>query len=123
MFNYNPFGNNEDDGRDKRRCFTQSQKNEILYQQNNKCAMCGRRLDPRTTEFDHEKAWADRGRTITQNGRALHAECHKVKHHNKKVEAANKKSKSKKKASPNPLGMGVPDLKIPEFKMPKGGFF
>lgn len=32
--------------RDGRRAFTQTQKNEILYQQNSKCAKCHEMLDP-----------------------------------------------------------------------------
>ena len=55
--------------RDSRRTFTITQKKEILYQQNNKCAICHRKLDPRAIEFDHGKPWADGGRTITQMDR------------------------------------------------------
>lgn len=56
--------------RDRRRSFTRTQKNEILYQQDNKCAVCHNKLDPRATEFDHEKPWASGGRTVIANDRA-----------------------------------------------------
>ena len=72
---------NDDDRRDRRRAFTQSQKASILYQQNNLCARCHQPLDPRAIEFDHHKPWADSGRTVTWNGRALCANCHKIVTH------------------------------------------
>lgn len=37
--------------RDTRRAFTQTQKQEILYQQDNKCAFCHKKLDPRDIEY------------------------------------------------------------------------
>ena len=63
--------------RDRRRSFTKTQKNEILFQQDGKCAVCHNKLDPRATEFDHKKPWASGGRTLTVNGRALCANCHR----------------------------------------------
>ncbi|MFH1473339.1 MAG: HNH endonuclease signature motif containing protein [Candidatus Aenigmatarchaeota archaeon] len=75
------FNSSRKSGRDKRRSFTRSQKNEILYQQGNKCAICHKPLDPRDIEYDHKKPWASGGRTITINGRALCGSCHnKVSH-------------------------------------------
>jgi nitrate/TMAO reductase-like tetraheme cytochrome c subunit len=71
--------------RDANRTFNQTQKNEILYQQDNKCAECHRKLDQRTKEFDHKKPWASGGRTITVNGRALHADCHKIITHKNRL--------------------------------------
>jgi nitrate/TMAO reductase-like tetraheme cytochrome c subunit len=67
--------------KDTRRTFTKTQKNEILAQQDNKCAECQQKLDPRATEFDHKKPWASGGRTIVVNGRALCANCHKIASH------------------------------------------
>lgn len=121
MFNYNPFGNDKNGGRDKRRSFTQSQKNQIRYQQNDKCAICHKPLDPRTTHYDHKKAWADKGRTVVQNGRALHAECHSIKHHTERLKKA--EGKSKKKAPCGPLDIKLPKVKLPKFRPPKGGIF
>ena len=72
--------------RDANRAFNRTQKNEILFQQDNKCAECHGKLDPRATEFDHEKPWASGGRTITVNGRALHADCHKIITHRHRLE-------------------------------------
>jgi hypothetical protein len=71
--------------RDKRRSFTTTQKNEILYQQNNLCAYCKCELDPRTTQFNHDDPWSSDGRTITQNGSAMHRDCHAVIHHNDRL--------------------------------------
>src|SRR3989337_3857429 len=62
--------------KDSRRSFTTTQKKEILYQQDNKCAKCHEKLDPRAMHFHHEKPWGSGGRTITANGRALDAKCH-----------------------------------------------
>jgi 5-methylcytosine-specific restriction endonuclease McrA len=76
-------------GKDARRAFTQTQKNEILVQQDYKCAECRKKLDLRATEFDHKKPWASGGRTIVVNGRALCADCHKIishKHRLRQVE-------------------------------------
>lgn len=68
-------------GKDSRRAFTQTQKNEILVQQDYKCAECHKKLDLRATEFDHKKPWASGGRTIVVNGRALCAGCHRIISH------------------------------------------
>jgi hypothetical protein len=56
--------------RDSKRAFTQTQRKEILYQQDMKCAVCHKKLDPRDIEYDHKKPWASGGRTKTENGRA-----------------------------------------------------
>lgn len=125
MFGFDdPFGTKDkNDGRDKRRAFTKTQQNEILYQQNNKCAICQKPLDPRAIQYDHHKGWADKGRTVTRNGRALHPTCHAIKTHDdrlakiegKKKPVAAKKPVAKKKAPWDPF-----DLTLPEFNMPKG---
>ncbi len=114
MFGFDgPFGTNgKNEGRDKRRGFTQSQKNEILYQQNNKCAICHKPLDPRTTQFDHKKAWADKGHTVTRNGRALHAECHAVKTHKERLKKVDKKPTKKSMRDPVDELLGVSSSKV-----------
>jgi hypothetical protein len=74
--------------RDKKRKFTQTQRNEILSQQNNLCAGsdCGhKQLDPRTTRFHHIEPWAASGKTISANGAALCANCHAIEHHNQEL--------------------------------------
>jgi hypothetical protein len=84
--------------RDKRRAFTQSQKNEIWAQQDGKCAgaSCNHhKLDPRTVEYDHKKPWSSGGRTITLNGRALCANCHKLETHKKRMKKIEKPKKEK----------------------------
>lgn len=80
--------------RDKRRAFTRTQEKEILWQQDNKCAICHEKLDPRTTEFDHKKPWAAGGRTITQNGRAVHPNCHRLVTHKRRLKKTNKPRKT-----------------------------
>jgi nitrate/TMAO reductase-like tetraheme cytochrome c subunit len=82
-----------DKGRDKRRTFTQTQKHEILHQQNYRCAICKKKLDPRAMDFDHKKAWADEGRTVIQNGRALCKNCHGRETHNQRLKKVDKPRK------------------------------
>jgi 5-methylcytosine-specific restriction endonuclease McrA len=71
--------------RDSRRAFSQSQKKEILYQQDYMCGECHKKLDPRATHFHHEKPWAYGGRTIVENGRALCADCHEITSHKERL--------------------------------------
>jgi predicted restriction endonuclease len=85
--------------RDKRRAFTQTQKNEILHQQDNKCAICHKKLDPRAIEFDHRKEWSASGKTIIRNGAALCPTCHRIKTHNSRVKKIDKPQKERKLAS------------------------
>lgn len=98
--------------RDSRRTFTQSQKNEILYQQDSKCAVCHKKLDPRDIEYDHKKAWAANGRTVTQNGRAVHGSCHNIITHNQRLKKSDKKETKTKKQNTDIFG-------FPEYKPPK----
>ena len=77
--------------RDSRRAFNSTQKKEILHQQDYKCAKCHKKLDLRATHFHHEKPWASGGRTITQNGRALCANCHKIATHETRLKRIEKK--------------------------------
>ena len=86
--------------RDTRRAFSQTQKKEILYQQDNKCARCHKRLDPREIEFDHKKPWASEGKTVTVNGRALCGSCHKIVTHETKLKEVDKKRKPKQDNNP-----------------------
>ena len=110
--NFDIFGSSKKENRDSRRAFSQTQKKEILYQQNNKCAKCHKKLDPREIEFDHKKPWASGGRTITINGRALCAKCHKIVTHQDRLKKVDKKrSKSK---SDNLLG--IKPIKIEPFR-------
>ncbi|MFA5573363.1 MAG: HNH endonuclease [Crenarchaeota archaeon] len=76
--------------RDIRRAFAQTQKNEILFQQDGKCAECHKKLDPRTVEFDHKEPWASGGRTVTINGRALCVGCHKIISHRHRLKQVDK---------------------------------
>lgn len=81
--------------KDSRRSFSPTQQKAILHQQDNKCAICHEKLDPRATEFDHKKPWASGGRTIKENGRALCANCHKIATHETRLKQIDKKRKPK----------------------------
>jgi nitrate/TMAO reductase-like tetraheme cytochrome c subunit len=104
------FGSQEST-RDTRRAFTQSQRKEILYQQNNKCAECHKSLDPRDIEYDHKDPWAANGRTVEQNGRALCGSCHNLVTHQAQVKKVNSKRKSKPRPS-DTFGIRVPEFKL-----------
>jgi len=78
--------------RDTRRSFTSSQKKQILYQQDNKCARCHEKLDPSAIQFDHKKPWSSGGRTITVNGRALCSKCHDIISHEERLKKTDKKN-------------------------------
>ena len=96
--------------RDPRRAFNLTQKHDILYQQDNKCARCHKKLDPRAIQFDHKKPWASGGRTITQNGRALCGECHDIVTHTQRLKKTDKKRKKKSSSL----------FDLPKIKLPKG---
>lgn len=142
MFGFDdPFAaTTKNDSRDKRRSFGKTQQNEILFQQNSKCAICKKPLDPRATQFDHHKGWADKGRTVTRNGRALCSNCHSIKTHDDRLEkiegkkkTAVKKTKTTKKSPTKKTVAGKSrkqssglfdafplDCSIPKIKIPKG---
>lgn len=115
MFGYDvPFGlSNKNAGRDKKRSFSQTDKKEILYQQNGKCAICHKKLDPRDIEYDHKKPWCDKGRTKVKNGRAVCGSCHNIRTHKDRLKKVD--GKKPKKAPANPF-----DVKLPGLKMSKG---
>jgi len=104
--------------RDGRRKFTQTQRKEILYQQNNKCSRCHKMLDPRDIHYHHEKPWASGGRTITTNGRALCGSCHNIIGHEANLKKVNKKRPER---STNYFGSSV--YKPQKFKPSKFDLF
>lgn len=81
--------------RDSRRSFSPTQKKEILYQQDYKCAKCHKKLDPRATHYHHKKPWAFGGRTKVVNGRALCADCHEITSHKDRLKRIDRKRKTK----------------------------
>ncbi|MBI4181423.1 MAG: HNH endonuclease [Candidatus Aenigmarchaeota archaeon] len=118
MVNKTPFPINVDvfgtqEKRDKRRAFTLTQRNEIWDQQGGKCAICRKKLEARSTEYDHVKPWADRGRTITVNGAALCANCHKIKTHKERLVKINNSGRRPHQQG-NPWNIELPkiDLRI-----------
>lgn len=80
---------------------------------------CHKLLDIRTVEYDHIKPWADKGRTINENGVALCRNCHGLKTHNERSKKINNRRRPKSKKS---SGMNYPEVKIPKFKIPKSVF-
>ena len=83
---------------DQRRTFTKYQKDELLYQQDGRCASarCNhKKLDPKVMQFEHKKPWASGGRTIFQYGRVLCSECYSIPSIKEKV----RKRKQKKSVS------------------------
>ncbi len=124
MFGFDdPFGTKiKNTGRDTRRSFTAAQKKEILYQQNGKCAICQEKLDPRDIEYDHKKAWADRGRTIVVNGRAVCGSCHNIITHKQRLNKTEKTPKNPAKKATNPFDFTIPAYKPPKMPKGKGGF-
>ena len=101
------FGFGKTSKRDTRRAFTPTQKKEILYQQNNKCAKCHKPLDPRAVHFHHIKPWSSGGRTITVNGAALCPTCHEIITHKERL----KKVDKKKRKSSNVFDLSKVSLK------------
>jgi 5-methylcytosine-specific restriction endonuclease McrA len=79
--------------KDSRRAFSPTQKKEILYQQDGKCARCHEKLDPRAIHYHHRKPWASGGRTIRENGRALCPKCHEITSHEDRLKRIDKKRK------------------------------
>ena len=63
-------------------------------QHGGKCAKCYKPLRQATVEYDHGKAWSDGGKTVNKNGRALCAECHKLKTHKERLKKGDKKRKT-----------------------------
>jgi len=82
--------------RDVRRAFTSTPKNEILEQQDHKCAVCHKRLNLTIVEFHHIRAWSASGKTLVKNGAALCPNCHKLKTHQDRLKKIENKSKNKK---------------------------
>lgn len=102
-YNFGPsIGLGPKTGRDSRRGFTRTQEKEIWAQQNGKCGgtACHHcKLDPRTTEYHHIKGWADKGKTIVKNGKALCANCHTLEGHHSRLKKTDKKRKSRSSMS------------------------
>jgi 5-methylcytosine-specific restriction endonuclease McrA len=79
--------------KDSRRAFGSDQRKQILHQQDNKCAKCHKKLDPRAIHFHHVKPWSSGGRTIVANERALCASCHEILSHEERLKKTDKKRK------------------------------
>ena len=62
--------------RDSQRCFSESDKKEILKRQNYTCATC-QDTDWRLFEAHHRLAWAENGKTNIENGILLCPKCHR----------------------------------------------
>jgi hypothetical protein len=95
--------------RDSRRSFNRTQKNDILHQQDNKCAICHKKLDSRDIHYHHKKPWSSGGGTITENGRAVCGSCHNIISHKERLKKVDKKRK-RKQSSP----FDLPKVKFPK---------
>jgi len=95
--------------RDSRRAFTQTQKKEIRSKQNNKCAKCHKKLDPRAIHFHHKKPWSSGGKTTVANGKAVCGTCHEILSHKERLKKVDKKRKKKQ-----PSIFDMPKIKFPK---------
>ena len=85
----------------KREPVSQSQKNEVLARQKNRCTKCKKTLDMRAKHFDHVKEVSNGGRSRIGNLQALCANCHSIKTHQEKLQKVEKRRKSNKSSSGN----------------------
>jgi 5-methylcytosine-specific restriction endonuclease McrA len=65
--------------RDDRRYFRESEKNDTLSRQDNKCLYCSKELNITSKEFDHLIPWTYGGNTCAINCIALCPKCHSRK--------------------------------------------
>lgn len=61
---------------DTNRLFTCSQKQEIYANAQGKCGVCREPVGVDFAEYDHIKPWILGGRTVVENGRPVHLQCH-----------------------------------------------
>jgi hypothetical protein len=62
---------------DPKRLFDENEKAQIRKKQNGTCAVCNESVSTEDEEFDHYPlAYRDGGRTVVENGRLVHKECH-----------------------------------------------
>jgi 5-methylcytosine-specific restriction endonuclease McrA len=110
-FDFGPtnFGFELESKRDSRRSFTRTQKNEIWAQQDGKCAICHKKLDPRTVQYDHGRAWSAGGTTTVKNGRALCSNCHSLKSHKDRLK---KVEKTKRRGEESPFDIKLPKIRL-----------
>ncbi len=86
--------------RNKRQPVSQSQKNEVLARQGNKCAMCGNMLDMRAKNFDHIEEVYKGGKSSVDNLQALCPNCHSVKTHDDRL----KNTENNRNEEKDPIG-------------------
>ncbi len=98
------FKNDKIPERDSRRKFSREQETELWDRQIGKCDICKKPLKRSHTHYDHIKPWADGGKTVIKNGRALCANCHSDVTRKTNLKKVNKKRK--KKPSNSMLGFG-----------------
>ena len=65
-------------GLDPKRAFDSSQQQEIWEAAGGECGVCQRKIDKlsQSIEYDHILPWILGGRTVPENGRPVHSECH-----------------------------------------------
>lgn len=62
--------------RDRRRLFSDEEKQAIRERDEGRCQVCGEPVDESDAEYDHVKPWALGGQTVVSNGRLVHQKCH-----------------------------------------------
>jgi len=90
------YGNPLKKRENKREPVSQSQKNEVLARQKNRCARCKNPLDMRAKHFDHVKEVYKGGKSRIGNLQALCPNCHSKKTHKEKLQKVEKRRKTNK---------------------------
>ncbi|MBU1250260.1 MAG: HNH endonuclease [Actinobacteria bacterium] len=62
---------------DRNRLFSIDQKSELWARFAGKCGICSEEISPGEEEYDHVKPWILGGPTSLENGRPVHARCHR----------------------------------------------
>ena len=119
------------DKKPKRQRITEGDKSNILKNQNEKCANCGKKFSASSViHYDHIKALGAGGKDSIGNIQALCPNCHAEKTRQDRTKIAKKNSKKKEKdpfsglldvpkprkgKSKDPFGLDIPDVKVPTF--------
>jgi hypothetical protein len=119
--------------RDTRRVFTSIQKNAIYDRQKGKCWECGKPLPATIAQYHHLKGHSKSGKTVTDNGVALHPNCHVEIHKEEQLKKADTRPKTTGKTQAKPKAkansakrkrrrrsddpFGINSFKLPSFKI------
>jgi 5-methylcytosine-specific restriction endonuclease McrA len=112
---FDVFGN-DSNKKDERRYLSKSEKNLVLDNQGNHCAICGKPLKASATHFDHIKPHSKGGKTTVKNTQALCSNCHSEKTNGDRIKNIKTQISKKKKAS-NPYEVSIPNVKLPKVEL------